>query len=66
MAWPFDQEPVSPQTTAPSLAGLLGLIATNPHGWGNAPPAPQPQQSQQPELRSHDPSLGRPTIAGEL
>jgi hypothetical protein len=47
MAWPFDQLPVGSQTTAPSLPGLLGLVASNPHGWGNAPsPNLQAQQSQ--------------------
>ena len=63
MALPFDQ-PITPQSPAPSLPGLLGLVATNPHGWGNAPPAPQPQQSQQPELRSYDPSIGDASITG--
>ena len=63
MAWPFDDQPISPQTT-PSLPAFPWLVATNPHGWGNAPPAPQPQQSQQPELRSYDPSIGERAYNG--
>jgi hypothetical protein len=51
MAWPFDDQPVS-QTTASSLPAFPWLVATNPHGWGNTPSVPQPQQSQQPELRN--------------
>ncbi len=53
MAWPFDQDPISPQTATPLPGGLLRLLGINPHGWGDAPP----QQSQG-ELRSYDPSIG--------
>jgi hypothetical protein len=62
MAWPFDDQPITPQTTASSLPAFPWLVATNPHGWGNAPP--QPQQSQGPELRPHDPSIGESAYSG--